>query len=375
MTTYTWLCLLNHYCSLLFDLVVATLPFVFIMFLYMSVFFYLSIYLPTYMCMFFALVLQGVMCTQKPSSRYLDGKRKQATNSKFRLILPADEDPYLVTARRQFSLSAGPSSTYSTFGPSTMTATASGTSNGGMGGAATTTAAGSGMPNVAALVTANTKSGKGCNNPFIGRNKSKLAKSTLSLYTCLQDPANVSAFSHPTMENVVASASSAAANTSKCTSKNMFGGTGTSGLGSLNSSLKQPSGALSRGQSTEKLDRTTESLDIFSGTGEPKMTLKDGCYNLHRNELLADWQNFCVDIVTETKTGAQKSMPILGRVVNKVGGDVKGVDLKGSSKGGKLVATESLRDYEVHGPSSYLELHTAKQQDTHSYKQGHHHYK
>lgn len=234
-------------------------------------------------------------------------------------MLPTDDDEYLVTARRQFSLTAGPSSTYSTFGPS---------SSGPLGGAG----------------------GKPSNNPFTGRNKSKIAKSTLSLFTCLQDPANISIFAHPTMDQVVA------ANSSK------------SGMNTPSTGGVKPWG-LTRGQSAEKLDKLA---DQFLGTGETRRTLKDGCLSLHRDELLADWQNFCVDTVTETKIGAQKSMPILGRVVNKVGGDVKGVEVRSSAKGGKLVGTQSIRDYEVIGPKSYLELHTAKQQGTHSYKQTHH---
>ena len=183
------------------------------------------------------------------------------------------------------------------------------------------------------------------NNPFIGRNKSKIAKSTLALFSCLQDPANVNVFSHPTMDQVVAG------NASK------------PGV-SVPVSLK-------RGQSSDKLDKLADQfLDTSSG---PKMTLRDGCLALHRDEVLADWQHFCVDTVTNTKISAQKSMPILGRVVNKVGGDVKGVEVRGSSKGGKLVGTQGIREYGVKGPSSYLELHTAKQQNTHSYKQQHHH--
>ena len=240
-----------------------------------------------------------MLCTQKSSSKYLDGKRRHSQYSKFRLVLPSGPDPYL---------DPGPGeSAYGTQAPVS-------------------------------------------NNPFMGRNSTYLGKTTLALHSCLQPPS--------------AAASTSRLRPSLSTLSHTMGQSTqshTQGLSQTRSSAgNQPPGQEDAdqgdGEEREEEDRM----------GRAKATLRESLLKLHKDEQLAEWQEFCVNTVTVTKRGAHMSLPVLNRGFTGEGG---GGGSTSSSAKGKLVLIPSVLDYEVKGPSSYLDLYTTKSKIQHNYNQ------
>lgn len=218
------------------------------------------------------------MHTERPSSKYLDGKRNHASKSKFRLILPEEPDDYAVMfamQRRQQrnQLHALGEDTGSVDKP----------------------------PHLFAQT--------------VGK-QSYTAKSNLALFNTLQAPSSAKPFSRFSMDEMLATNSGLTTNT-----------------------VARPGASQS---ATHGHDKRTLS------------TLKEACYDLHKDAVLADWQEFCVDRVNSSRVGAHKSLPTLNRTFSSDKPE------KSGHKSGKLVETPSILEYEPKGPSSYLELCTRK---------------
>ena len=168
------------------------------------------------------------------------------------------------------------------------------------------------------------------NNPYIGKNNTYLGKTTLALHQCLQD-------SNHTYTNHNTSTSTITTNKNK----------------QFNESMEQQ---------RQKEEEEEEDEDVEERLNN--MTLKEALLNLHKDEQLAEWQEFCVNTVTVTKNGAHMSLPVLNR-----GFTGEGSGSTSSSAKGKLVYIPSVLDYEVKGPSSYLDLYTTKSKIQHNYNQ------
>lgn len=212
-------------------------------------------------------IAQAVIHTQKTSSRYLDGKRKQAQNSRFRLLLPQEPDLYCTDPADKF------------------------------------------MTKSAAAVDSY---GKKSAPPDSLSGLAYTKRTMRALNDCLQNPEALNARRHAAKLAAIAQ------------------------------------------------KRALNGDDEGSTSGSPSYTLKGACYTLHKDEVLADWQEFCVGKVTEVQHGPHKSLPVLSRA-QRSDRDTGNTNAPSSSScRGKLVLMPSISDYDVKGPSSYLDLFTAK---------------